>query len=293
MDRRSLSQWFQARLWSIADQLAAALVITGLALIVTHQLSRRILLPVVIVTIIFPITFAGFMLLRPGRLRAGDRRVDRTPIADSLDFSRLALDLTWRTKEKDFNHRFAHIEECYAIEELDGLFEYHYRGTNVGKDPSLGIRETISGDCPIDIERLDIRAEDVATGAPLTWDAVRNEPYTKTVMIRFPTPVQPGGCFDIKWSCRWPGTFARNDDYVFFTFRRRQRGVEYFRGTLQLARSPSFHACYRYYGSRLRTELLQPVLATRDGKSEISFELENPPPGGNYVYLIEFRRTDL
>jgi hypothetical protein len=283
--------WLKSRGAGVADEIIASLVIAGLTIVFLRRPPTLFVLAAAALAISIVV---AIILLRRGAASASDlRHIERTKVGESLDLGHLAMEMAWRSNQLDKTHHFDFIEERYEVVGTNGKFSYHYRGTNVSRSSSLGIREVICGDAPVETTRMNVQARDLARGRPITPKVVTDKPYMKVFDLVFPQPVPPGEQFEICWSCEWPGTFTRVDDYVFFTSWARLRGVSHFVGTLVLAVPPRFVVASRYYGRHTRTELGQPEIVERNGLIEVTLEMNDPPLPKGYIYQLEFGRGDI
>jgi hypothetical protein len=284
--------WLRERFLAVVDGIAASALVGVLALLVGGRL--RIPTPVLSVVAFGILCVLVFFLRRRSAWATNARHVERTKVGETLDLGHLAMEMSWRTKYSDKTHRFHLYEETYTVIGRDGKFIYHYQGFNATKFPSSGIRDITCGDSPIDAGRMNIEARDLLRGGKkLAWKVVSDHPYVKIVEIVFQQPIASNEEFDIEWSCDWPGTFTRSTDYVFFTWWRRRRGTDTFRGRLVLAAPPGFVQESRYYGRHSRTEAEQPTITETDGRTIICYETDEPILPKGYIYQIEFGRTDL
>ena len=145
------------------------------------------------------------------------------------------------------------------------------------------------GDSPADTLTMAIQALDKAKRLPLRWNLLKDNPYEKLIEIYFFAPLHPGDTFDIEFSCRWPGTFTRQEDYVFYPIHYYKHGVEKLVGELILRAAPSHVEGLRFDGKTLELDPTQPRMRRRRGEFVITWEIKNP----RYIYLLQYGRQDI
>ena len=123
----------------------------------------------------------------------------------------------------------------------------------------------------------------------LPWKLLQDEPYAKLIELLFHRPLGTRDSFDVEFSCRWPGTFTRREDYVFFPMHYFQLGVEKLVGRLILDDEPGYIVGMRLVGETSEAEPRQPSLDEREGKFVVSWEIDNP----QHIYVLRFSRGDL
>lgn len=186
---------------------------------------------------------------------------------------------------EDDTHRFLIREEHFGIEGHDAFFNFKFQGLNASNSPSRFIREKISDDAPIQLERLDFKAIDNQSKMPLEWKVIKDQTYTKVIEIYFPHPLMPGDSFDISFSYKLLGSFTRKADYVFFPEHLYKKGTNKLIASLSLDYPPIRYELIRFDGRKFHTEE-QPKLEIKDDKAIIKLEISNPKD----LYLLKFVR---
>jgi hypothetical protein len=192
----------------------------------------------------------------------------------------------------DNTHRFERISQTFTIAGHDGSFVLRYTGRNESKNISTCFRDSVVGDSPIDIDKMDIKAVDKSTGAALQWRVLRDDPYEKMVEVDYRAPLRPHERFDIEWSCDWPGAFSRAEDYVFFPLHYYQKGVEEFRGTLIMDTPPKYVEGVRLrvfpWLRRLHTTAapVAPLVRRRGKGYRVTWTVSRPTD----IYLLQYGR---
>lgn len=187
---------------------------------------------------------------------------------------------------EDGRHRFILREEHFSIQGHDAFFKFRFQGINASDSPSRFIREKISDDAPIQIERLEFKATDNQRNMPLEWKVIKDQTYTKIIEIYFSCPLMPGDSFDISFSYKLCGSFIRKADYVFFPEHLYKKGTNKLIASLTLDTPPIRYELLRFDGKKFYTEE-QPMLEIeKNGKALIKIERSNPKD----LYLLKFVR---
>jgi len=189
----------------------------------------------------------------------------------------------------DNKHQFSLIQQTYILDGYDGKFILRYRGNNSKKQVSRFFRDSVVGDSPADTSKMEIQVLDKIRKLPLKWRLLKDESYEKLIEIYFFQPLNLGDGFDIEFSCQWPGTFTRREDYVFYPIHYYKRGVEKLIGKLVLNAVPSYIEGIRFDGKTLEIESTPPRISKKQSKSVVTWEIENP----KYIYILQYGRQDL
>lgn len=132
--------------------------------------------------------------------------------------------MTLSSTTRDEHFSWDTVSQEYFVDFKDAHFSVSNEGINASyKNQSCTIR-TIVGDSPVDFAALAFAATyDLGGGEKAAAvDAVALDEGRKfQVTLSFPgAVVKPGQAVKLSYSCRWPNTVARNDDYLVFTLRQ-------------------------------------------------------------------------
>ncbi|NVM54920.1 MAG: hypothetical protein HWN66_14545 [Candidatus Helarchaeota archaeon] len=210
-------------------------------------------------------------------------------MSQELHYEHLAL--TYFTSPdhliEDDTHRFLLREEHFEIKGKDAFFNYRLRGHNASSSPSKFIRQKISDDSPIEVDRLGFEAIDNQSKMPLEWKVIKDQTYVKHIEIYFTCPLSPGDSFDISFSYKLYGSFTRKADYTFFPEHIYKKGTNKLIASLSLDYPPIRYEMLTFDGKKFITEE-QPELVIEKNKVTIKWTKENP----RNLYLLKFvRRT--
>jgi hypothetical protein len=285
-----MRRWLSDRYNGLVDGIVSAAVLSGgLWAYSRHLVGLVWLVPISIIG-----ATAAFYVLRVGRRRAGAARSIKT-LSNPTDYERLALSHSMNARQNfvDDTHFFTSVQQTYRVAGNDGFFKLRYKGVNASRSPSYCFVDMIAGDSPMDLDDMNISVVDVADGRPLSWIVVSDDPYCKTIEMRFQQPVQPGSHFEIEWSCEWKGTFTRKKDYVFCNHYPRRRGIEFVGLQVVLPAQPAFIEGVRYDGRTIAMAAIQPFGQIEDGLWYGAWEIEKFRGNQKHVYVIQFERTDM
>lgn len=287
MTPRDIWRWVAQRFYGVLDNIIATLILAGVAYLISVTsgllpgivIPGPVAIPLVIATIIMlPVLILAVVVLRLSKKKAS-HKLPYNPA------------LIWYTDPLlvDNTHRFLLIQQTYLIDGYDGTFVLRYHGKNATNQMSQCFRDGVAGDSVADTSLMAIKVVDKAENVPLTWKLLKDEPYKKLIEIYFRQPLNFGDEFDIEFSCRWPGTFTRREDYVFYPMHHYKHGVKRLVGELILNAAPIYVRGIRRDGKKTMLEPVQPQIQRRENKFVVTWEIENP----KHIYILYYGRQDI
>jgi hypothetical protein len=301
MTPRNIWRWIAQRFYGALDNIIATLILTGVAYLIAVisgllpgiVIPGPVAIPLVIVTIIMlPVLILVVVVLRLSQKKAIIIRPIRLrEPSKPLDFERLGFSQYIEPDPLlvDNTHRFLLIQQTYLIDGHDGAFVLRYHGKNATNQISRCFRDSVVGDSAADTSLMAIKVVDKDKNVPLRWKLLKDEPYEKLIEIYFLQPLNFGDEFDIEISCRWPGTFTRREDYVFYPIHYYKHGVKKLIGELILNAAPNYVEGIRFDGGKAMLETVQPQIQRRRNKFVVTWEIENP----KYIYILQYGRQDI
>lgn len=301
MTPRDIWRWIAQRFYGALDNIIATLILAGVAYliaVISGLLSGIVIpgpvaIPLVIATIIMlPVLILAVVVLRLSQKKAFIiRPIELREPSKPLDFKRLGFSQYVEPDPLlvDNTHTFLLIQQTYLIDGYDGTFVLRYHGKNAINQMSQCFRDSVVGDSAADTSLMAIKVVDKGKNVPLTWKLLKDEPYEKLIEIYFLQPLNFGDEFDIEFSCRWPGTFTRREDYVFYPIHYYKHGVKKLVGELILNAAPSYVEGIRFDGGKAMLETVQPQIQRRENKFIVTWEIENP----THIYILQYGRQDI
>jgi hypothetical protein len=189
----------------------------------------------------------------------------------------------------DETHELTLVEQTYIIKGNDAQYILRYKGKNVSDDISRFFRDGVVGDSPMEVALMNIQVVDNIRNIPMKWKVIKDSPYEKIIEIYFFQPLIPGEGFDIRWSCRWLGTFTRSEDYVFYPVNYYKRGVKKLIARIVLDKKPKYVELIKINGEKIELEPQRPKIREENEKCVITYEIDNP----KFIYVIQFGRQDI
>ena len=142
-------------------------------------------------------------------------------------------DLLWRQDLLDYN-----TGDFYSVRRL--------QGTNVSTQLSIGLLYSESSEQKISFEQTGIEALDVESQEPLEVEPIDRGgelAFTHPFFIRFPTPIVPGGHFDVVYAIRLPGeldVLNQDSEIMSVSLARITQGVDTLTFNVALNFEPSW-----------------------------------------------------
>jgi hypothetical protein len=298
---RKIWLWLLERLLSALDSIFATLIVASAAYafgIACGWIPRFSAARLSFLNFALPVTISALLLLfilikyRPFKKRALlIRSLKLEDISKPLDLERLGFSQYVMPDPLlvDKTHKMSLIHQTYQIKCYDGIFTLRYQGKNAGKEVSRFFRDSIASDSAADISLMDVRVIDKIKDIPLKWKLLKDKTYQKLMEIYFFQPLYPGEEFSIEISCRWPGTFMRREDYVYYPVHYYQKGVRKLIGELVLDLEPTYIEGVRFNGKKLELEVERPQITKRNERYLIRWEIEKP----QNIYILHFGRQDI
>jgi hypothetical protein len=183
------------------------------------------------------------------------------------------------------------------IPRSDHSLEMHFEltGTNVATEPTTYLPLAIAADSPAEFDDLAITVRNRSRQRP-RWkpvpmrDVIRDDPYCKTVKVRFDQPVPRRAKFSYEVQLTWPGTAATREDYVFAKYAACLRGVAHAQIEVLLPEEPDWQAGTIDEGGLFQL-LDDPDVKWDDDNDVLRWDLEDPQRDIGYVLL--FRRDQI
>jgi hypothetical protein len=186
------------------------------------------------------------------------------------------------------------VRLAYFLPFPDAHFSAQNEGVNSSHENQDRTLRTIAGDSPVDFQSLGFTAfYDLGQGEkPAAVDATMREQGRKfLVSIGFlGDVVRPGQDVKIRYSCRWPNTVARSQDYLVFTLQ--QFGQPVGRLLISVAfpeLATSYRCVWIHNGVESPVRLQAPKDVTHDGRDWKQLCADITQPSG--VYLLHWQRT--
>jgi len=301
MTLRDIRIWIVKRFYGALDNIIATFILAGVVYIIgvmSGWFPRVIVhwpLPIplfVSVIALLPVLIFTMLIVRRTKKKVSVIRPFRLQVpTKSLDLERFGFSQYIEPDPLlvDNSHRFLLIQQKYVLEGYDGTFILRYKGENVTTEISRCFRDSIVGDSAADVSQMGFRVLDKTNGVLLKWNLLKDEPYEKLIEIYYHQPLCLEDIFDIEFSCRWPGTFTRRDDYVFYPIHYYKHSVEKLVGELVLNAAPSYVEGIRFDGKQVKLEVTQPFIRKKRGKFVVRWEIENP----KYIYILQYGRQDI
>lgn len=188
---------------------------------------------------------------------------------------------------EDNIHYYLVREEHFDIRGDDAFFNFRFQGYNASNSPSRFIRIIICDDSPVQLDKLDLKAIDNQTQAPLEWKVIKDQTYSNVIELYFIHPLAPGSSFDISFSYKFSGSFARKEEYVFYPSFIYKKGTKKLIASLSLDFPPIRYEFLRFVEGGFVTEE-QPIIENIKDRAIIKFEINTPKD----IYLLKFIRRD-
>lgn len=288
-------RWLNRRLSAIVDAVIGGLAVLAITYIASNPATfnpKIVSEPTTVVILVLSALIVSIAVVRIATRRSSFIKSISIPSdSEKIDLERLSLSQYIKPDPLlvDKTHRFSLIEQTVRIEGTDNLFTLRYKGTNASKNASRFFRDAVTGDSAVDSPRMEIKAWDNLNKIQLNWKLLKDEPYEKLFEIYFQQALDKGADFDIEVSGKWPGTFTRKEDYVFYPIHFYKRGVEKFVGKLILDHPPTYLEGIRIVGRTPKPEGVKPLIGQKDGKHVVVWEIEKP----KHIYILQFGRQDI
>ncbi len=301
--RKKLIEWLLSRIYGVVDGIIAALVLMGIIYLIgvfSGKFSKIIpawpfKIPIYILVIIFIIILITLIIILIWYSKKKARRTIpnfNIKLAETFDIEHLALSQYIEPDPLLINTKchFLLIHQAYLIDKNDGYFKLRYKGVVLNKQVCLSFIDSIVGDSAIDSSIMSITVSDRVRKTPLRWRLLKDNPYEKILEIFFHEPLNAGEIFDIEYSCFWPGTFTRNEDYVFYPLHYYKHGVEEFIGEAVLNKPPYHFEGIRFDRKKIELYPIQPKKIKKNTRYILRWKIKKPKSS---IYIIKFDRQDI